>query len=51
MPNQADRAAEQRRVSLEDVRHQIKAGLLTSRELTSQERKCDPPRQAKARRK
>jgi hypothetical protein len=43
MSTQADRAAEKRRVKLEDVQRQVKDGSLVIREMTAQERKKFPP--------
>jgi hypothetical protein len=51
MLTQADRAAEKRRVKLEDVQRQIKEGSLTIRKMTPEERKRYPPRPPTARRK
>ncbi|MGD1057193.1 MAG: hypothetical protein ABR992_07245 [Solirubrobacteraceae bacterium] len=51
MSTQADRAAEKRRVKLEDVQRQVKEGSLTIREMTAKERKLFPPRPPDARRK
>jgi hypothetical protein len=54
MLTQADRAAEQRRVKLEEIQRQLKAGSLTIRKMTREERKRfppGPPRPAKGRRK
>jgi hypothetical protein len=51
MATQADRAAEQRRVKLEDLERQIKSGSLTVRQMTQEERKRYPPRPSKGRRK
>jgi len=53
MKTQADRAAEKRRVKLEDVQRQLEEGSLTIRQMTAQERKRFPPlppRPAKGRR-
>ena len=47
---QAERAAERRRVKLEDVQRQLKEGSLKIRKMTSDERKRYPPLPAKARR-
>jgi hypothetical protein len=47
----ADRAAEQRRAKLEDIQRQIAAGSLTVRPMTAAERKQNPPRPPKTRRK
>jgi hypothetical protein len=51
MLTQADRAAEKRRVKLEDVQRQLKDGSLTIRKMSAEERKRFPPRPADARRK
>ncbi len=47
---QADRAAERRRVKLEDIRQQVADGSLTIRKMTAAERKLYPPRPATGRR-
>jgi hypothetical protein len=44
MITQADRAAERRRARLEDIQQQVKAGSLTIRKMTVEERKRYPPR-------
>jgi hypothetical protein len=53
MLTQADRAAEKRRVRLEEIERQVKDGSLKIREMTPEERKLYPPRPSKpkARRK
>jgi hypothetical protein len=51
MLTQADRAAEKRRVKLEDVQRQLKEGSLTIRKMTAEERKRYPPQPADSRRK
>lgn len=51
MLTQADRAAERRRVKLEEIQLQVKDGLLTIRKMTSAERKRYPPRPSKVRSK
>jgi hypothetical protein len=51
MITQADRAAEKRRVKLEDVQRQVKEGSLTIRKMTAEERKRYPPKPSKAGRK
>jgi hypothetical protein len=51
MITQADRAAEKRRVKLEDVQRQIKEGSLTIRKMTAEERKRYPPKPSKSARK
>src|SRR6202035_5472140 len=50
MITQADRAAERRRLKLEDVQRQLKEGSLTIRKMTTEDRKRYPPQPAKARR-
>jgi hypothetical protein len=50
MLTQADRAAEKRRVKLEDVQRQLNEGSLTIRKMTAEERKRFPPQPADARR-
>ncbi len=51
MLTQADRAAEKRRVKLEDVQRQVKDGSLTIRKMTAEERKRFPPKPSESRRK
>jgi hypothetical protein len=51
MITQADRAAEKRRVKLEDVQRQLEDGSLTIRKMTAEERKRFPPKVAEPRRK
>ncbi len=51
MLTQADRAAEKRRVKLEEVRRQVEEGSLTIRKMTVEERKRFPPQAAEPRRK
>jgi predicted nucleic acid-binding Zn-ribbon protein len=51
MITQADRAAEKRRVKLEDVKRQVKDGSLTIRKMTAEERKRYPPKPSKPGRK
>jgi hypothetical protein len=51
MVTQADRAAEKRRVKLEDVQRQVKDGSLTIRKMTAEERKRFPPKPPDPRRK
>jgi len=46
---QADRAAEQRRVKLEEIQAQVKGGSLTIRSMTPAERKRYPKKPSKAR--
>jgi hypothetical protein len=50
MITQADRAAERRRLKLQDVQRQLKEGSLTIRKMTREERKRYPPVPVKARR-
>jgi len=50
MITQADRAAERRRVRLEEIQRQLKEGSLTIRKMTAEERKRYPPVPAKGRR-
>jgi len=49
MLTQADRAAEQRRVKLEEIQLQVKAGSLTIRKMTPAERKRFPPKPSRVR--
>jgi hypothetical protein len=51
MITQADRAAERRRVKLEEVQRQIKAGSLRIRKMTAEERQRYPALPTKARRR
>jgi hypothetical protein len=51
MLTQADRAAEKRRVKLEDVQRQVEDGSLTIRKMTAEERKRFPPKPPEPRRK
>jgi hypothetical protein len=51
MLTQADRAAEKRRVKLEDVQRQVKDGSLKIRKMTAEERKRFPPKPPDVRRK
>jgi hypothetical protein len=52
MLTQADRAAERRRVKLEEIQRQIKSGSLKIRKMTPEERRhYGPAPPAKARRK
>jgi hypothetical protein len=44
MITQADRAAEKRRVKLEEIQRQLKEGSLKIRKMTAKERKRFPPR-------
>jgi hypothetical protein len=43
MSTHADRAAEARRVKLDEIEAQVKAGSLTIRKMTAKERKSFPP--------
>jgi predicted nucleic acid-binding Zn-ribbon protein len=47
MLTQAERAAERRRVKLEDLQRQVKDGSLKIRKMTAQERRRFPPRPSK----
>lgn len=51
MLTQADRAAEQRRVKLEEIQRQVKDGSLKIRKMTRAERKRFPPKPAGPNRK
>jgi len=51
MLTQAERAAEKRRVKLEEIRRQVKEGSLTIRKMTAQERARFPPRPPRERRR
>jgi hypothetical protein len=51
MLTQADRAAERRRVKLQEVQRQVKDGSLRIRKMTPEERRRHPARPAKARRR
>jgi hypothetical protein len=51
MLTQADRAAERRRVKLEEIQLQVKDGSLRIRKMTPAERKRFPPKPSSARRK
>jgi hypothetical protein len=44
---QAERAAEKRRLKLEEIQRQVKDGSLKIRKMTAQERKRFPPRASK----
>jgi hypothetical protein len=48
---QADRAAERRRVKLEEIQRQVKDGSLRIRKMTPEERRRYPVQPTKARRK
>jgi hypothetical protein len=48
MLTQAQRAAEKRRMRLEEIRRQVKEGSLKIRKMTAEERKRFPPRPSKA---
>lgn len=47
MITQADRAAEKRRLKLEEIQRQLKEGSLKIRKMTAKERKSFPPRPSK----
>jgi predicted nucleic acid-binding Zn-ribbon protein len=47
MPTQAERAAEKRRVRLEEMQRQVKDGSLKIRKMTAKERRRFPPRPSK----
>jgi hypothetical protein len=51
MLTQADRAAERRRVKLEEIQRQVKEGSLRIRKMTPEERRRYPAATTKARRK
>jgi len=51
MLTQADRAAERRRVKLEEIQRQVRDGTLKIRKMTRAERRRYPATPAKARRK
>jgi len=51
MITQADRAAERRRVKLEEIQRQVKEGSLTIRKMTPDERRRYPAMPVKARRR
>ncbi|HSZ06091.1 MAG TPA: hypothetical protein VK778_12955 [Solirubrobacteraceae bacterium] len=51
MLTQADRAAEKRRVKLQDVQRQVEDGSLTIRKMTEEERKRFPPKAVEPRHK
>ena len=51
MLTQADRAAERRRVKLEEIQRQVKDGSLTIRKMTPCERRRYPAMPVKARRR
>ncbi len=51
MITQAERAAERRRVKLEDIQRQLKTGSLRIRKMTPEERRRYPALPAKARRR
>jgi hypothetical protein len=50
MKTQAERAAEKRKLKLEDVQRQVEEGSLKIRKMTATERKSFPPRPEKSRR-
>lgn len=47
MQTQAERAAEKRKVKLEDVQRQVEEGSLKIRKMTAKERKSFPPQPSK----
>jgi hypothetical protein len=47
MLTQAERAAEKRRLKLEEIKRQVKEGSLKIRKMTAQERRRFPPRASK----
>jgi hypothetical protein len=47
MVTQAERAAEKRRLRLEDMQRQVKDGSLKIRKMTAQERRRFPPKPSK----
>jgi len=51
MQTQADRAAERRRVKLEEIQRQVEDGSLRIRKMTPEERRRYPALPAKARRR
>ena len=51
MLTQSDRAAEKRRVKLEEIERQLKEGSLTIRKMTAKERKRFPPLPSKGSRR
>ncbi len=51
MSSQADRLATKRQAKLEEIEKQVKAGSLTIRKMTAEERKRFPPQPSRPRRK
>jgi hypothetical protein len=51
MSTQSDRVAEQRRAKLDEIQQQVKAGSLTIRQMTPEERESNPPVPPKERRR
>ena len=51
MSSQADRLATKRQAKLEEIEKQVKAGSLTIRKMTAEERKRFPPQPPRSRRK
>jgi hypothetical protein len=51
MSTHADRTAEQRRVKLDEIKQQVKAGSLKIRQMTAKERESFPPVPRKERRR
>ncbi|MGA2757862.1 MAG: hypothetical protein ABSF58_10965 [Solirubrobacteraceae bacterium] len=49
MSTHADRAAEARRLKLDEIKAQVKSGSLTIRQMTPKERKSFPPQPPKER--
>jgi hypothetical protein len=49
MSTHSERAAEQRRLKLDEIKAQVKAGSLTIRQMTAKERKSFPPQPPKER--
>ncbi|MGA2007671.1 MAG: hypothetical protein ABSH27_08970 [Solirubrobacteraceae bacterium] len=49
MSTHSERAAEQRRLKLDEIKAQVKAGSLTIRQMTPKERKSFPPQPPKER--
>jgi predicted nucleic acid-binding Zn-ribbon protein len=51
MITQAERAAEKRRIKLEEIQRQVKDGSLKIRKMTAKERRRFPPRASKGTRR
>ena len=51
MSTHADRIAEQRKVKLDEIKQQVKAGSLKIRQMTAKERENNPPVPRKERRR